>query len=532
MELRKGISMNLESKPYGNRKPLVGLLHATFLGIPLLLFASTASTAQGSKPLATSAASNAQTYDVCIANFFFTPESGVGRSVTTWAPVPNPDLRKTIANFKAVAAISGFEVGDEDYRGSEGAVTLFMKTAENAQKFPLRVEVDRELGTISMAGRANPDQDIPVVQARELMCHMIAFSAGAPPASASLSSSKGLVRNPFRKPAKRASKDEENTRIHRAELDALHQRALLGGKAIVIIPSVNLKEKYAKPDDIQSRQAELLIDRTSTTIWQDSNDPRNAIKVGADVTADNVGLHGYTYAFVANKTRYFVYIVDPGTYTVAGSTYEAIHASMPQPASKKKSSASRLGQVSLAQVKSTEFYQTQAWFDAVYQDREIRDDYCTLAIAGGPCVQWNSSSHTVQDQLHAGGFREVTKSRAVDGLVVAAKLSKPFASFNVSPGEVVMVDGFFAEYPNAKFDDHRCEQVSGVNVQCDLKQYTLLRISAQIDDLKTLDESPINLQLPILRNILRDAKYRPATVSATPDKSVPSFGMRYTLNSQ
>lgn len=524
--------MNFKLKPYANRKRLVSPLSAAFLGIPLLLFASVASIAQGSRPLAASAASNAQIYDVCTASFFLTPESSAGRSVTAWAPVPNPDLRKTIAGFKAIAAISGFDVGNEDYRGSEATVTLFMKTAESAQKFPLRVEVDRALGTISMAGRANPDQDIPAVQAKELMCHMIAFAAGAPPPSASSSSSKSLVRNPFRKPAKKLPKEEEDSRVHRAELDALHQRALSGGKAIVIIPSVNLKAKYATADDIQSRQAELLIDRTSTTIWQDRSDPRNVIKVGADATADNVGLHGYTYAFVAGKTRYFVYIVDPGTYTITGSTYEAMHASMPQPASKRKSSAPRLGQASLAQVKSTEFYQTQAWFDAVYQDREIKDSYCSLTIAGGPCVQWSSSSHTVQDQLHGGGFREVTKSRAVDGLVVAAKLSKPFASFSVSPGEVAMVDGFFAEYPNVKFDEDRCERVSGVNVQCDMKQYTLVRIPAQIDDLKTLDESPITHQLPILRNILRDAKYRPATVSATPDKSSSSFGKRYTADAQ
>lgn len=488
-------------------------------------------------PTKLASTSTASINETCDANFFGTLDTTIGRSFTTWVPVANPDPRDTIAQFKQAATLGGFEVGAEDYHGTEGTLTVSLKSTDKSKGFPFHIYVDKALGAISIATRVNPNQETPIDGTRHLMCSMIALATGAPlPATSSPSSGASIggihFRNPFKKQQsvieQGAQKQNERTKIYRDAMDALFQRALAAGKSIVIIPSINLDNKYA-PGELKDKHPEFWADETSTTIWQGVTDPKNVFKVGFDASIDKTGLHGYVYEFTAGKSYYLAYIVNPDTYTVTGNTHEVERASMPQASSTKKSTKPELGQVSLAEAKNTEFYETQEWFNAVYRDRTIQSDYCTLEMVGGPCVQWNSSTQTVRDQVDAGGWKTVTKSRLADGLVVATKLTKEFASFKVAPGEAILVDGFFAEYPNTSFDNEACQQVTESKLQCDITQYGLIRVPGRIDDLKNQNVAAEETGLPNLAKILSAVKYRPMKVTAVPGSFVSGWGQNYLL---
>ena len=473
--------------------------------------------------------------DTCSANFSSTYDTEVGRRFTTWVVVDDLDPRSTISQFKQAARMASFDIGQENYRGSEGSLAISLKSAGSAQSFPLRIEVDRALGTISIAARANPNQEVPYDGTKQMICSMIAMATGSPLPKPETKKKVGLLEvlaNPSKKTKDAFEKDLQKVRQQRSDaLDTLYRRAVESHKAIVFIPSFNMDAKY-QPNEVQQRHAEYWADQTSTTIWQGVDDHKETFKVGYDASSENIGLHGYVYAFDAGHTAYFMYIVNPGTHTITGNTVEAERTTLPDANGTHASVSPRLGQVTMAQTKKTEFYQTQEWFDAVYADRTIRNDYCTLTIVGGPCVQWNSSSSTVQDEIRQEGYRTVTKSKLVDGLVIASKLTREFASFKVAPGEVVLVDGFFAQHPNTDFDNKACTQ-QGINaIECDMLDYFLVRIPAKLSDLKSATLQAAMRDIPSLKEITSMAKYRETKVAADAGNFVNGFGQEYHFKKQ
>ena len=89
----------------------------------------------------------------------------------------------------------------------------------------------------------------------------------------------------------------------------------------MIVPAINLDRKYTGDEAVNEKKWAFRTDVTATTIWQNKANARDVIRVGPDEPFNEVGLHGYVSTFVAGNARYFVYIVNPGTYTVAGNTY-------------------------------------------------------------------------------------------------------------------------------------------------------------------------------------------------------------------
>lgn len=465
--------------------------------------------------------------DTCSANFSSTYDTDVGRRFTTWVMVDDLDPQSTIMQFKQAARMADFDINQEDYRGSEGSLTIFLKSSGSAQSFPLRIEVDHALGTISIAARANPNQDISIDGTEQMICSMIAMATGSPLPKPETKKKINLLEaiiNPSKKTKESFEKNLQKVRQQRIEAwDTLYRRAAESHKAIVFIPSFNMDAKY-QPDKVEQRHAEYWADQTSTTIWQGVDDHKINFKVGYDASSENIGLHGYVNAFDAGQATYFMYIINAGTYTITGNTIEAERTTLPDANGSHATVNPRLGQVTMAQTKKTEFYQTQEWFDAVYADRTIRNDYCTLTIVGGPCVQWSSSSGTVRDKVSQEGYRTVTKSKLVDGLVIASKLTREFASFKVAPGEVVLVDGFFAQHPNTDFDNRACTQQGSNAIECDMRDYFLVRIPAKLSDLKSPQLLAAMQTIPYLKEIISMAKYRETNVAANAGAEVsPRF---------
>ena len=473
--------------------------------------------------------------DTCDAFFHDTVDPTVGRNFTSWVAVADLDAHGAIAQMKRAASSAGLDVRAEDYHGTAGSLTLFVKNPAEGDGFPMFVDVDGALGVVSVHMRANPGQFVGSAEAKQLICGLVGEAGGTPLPAEKKNGGRSLFSNPFKSAAKRqqeAAQEQDKKRdnlkqLYFGAMDALYQRALAAGKAIVMMPSVNLDAKYAD-GEVQLKHAQFWADETSTTIWQAADEPKNVIKVGYDAAAYKTGLHGYFHHFAADRAFYLLYIVDPGTYSITGHTVEVERSTLPEASSTKKSAKPTLGQISLRPVKNTEYYQTQAWFDAVYADRTIKSDYCSLIIDGGPCVQWNSSTSTVRDQLSDGGYRTITQATKVDGLVVATKLTREFASFKVAPGEAVMVDGFYAQQPNVQFDKDACALESG-GLQCDMREYTLVRIPAHLEDLKNAQAQASLQFLPGLNKILDSMQLRQPQVAAKGGNFAGALGQNFTL---
>jgi len=476
--------------------------------------------------------------DACTASFFdnFDLAKGLRRSVLV--PAEGVDPRATIERVRQLASSDGFEIGAMDHNGSEASLT-FIDIA--LQKFPIHITVDGALGAISITTRLNPDQMVNQKAMEKYMCNIVARATITSPVStmqkeparSSFFSRLGqAIKNASRSNIAGLNLDEmiktmnENTVVYNKTVNDIVQRALAAGKSVVIVPSINLESKFSA-DDVKNEVDPFRSDRSSTTIWQSTTNPKDIVEMGYDSSFNLIGLHGYFYRFNSEKIAYFAYIVNPGTYAIVGDTHDIEEAQMPEARSSGKPSSNDIGSISFAAVKNSEFYKDQKWFDAMYANKRVDTNYCSTEIVGGPCVGWATDTQYVTQQVSAAGWREVLKEREVDGLVVATKLSKRFASFTVKPRDVAVVDGFFSEYPNADFRNDVCAQMSGNQIQCSMSKYALIRIRARADDVH--DQVKAIPQLTDIVKAFESAQYVPSTVEATPDTFVAGWGQNYML---
>ncbi len=437
--------------------------------------------------------------DMCYANAVSTLASALGKRHSTFVLVDIPNVRATIANFKSMATQAGYQIGEEEYNdnGKEGKLTIFMPATSSAVEIRHYITVDQALGAISIASRENPTQEIlKTADTRQLkfqMCGLIALATDRP-------------LPPLPEDSPREQKNI-NTAIFYGALDRVFQRAQAAGKSFVIVPALNLDSKYP-PDQAQSKRAEFRADQSSTTLWRSLDNPQDVFKVGYDESLENMGLNGYVYSFVSGKSHYHLYIVNPGTYSIAGHTYEIEQTRIPEVNDKQKSSKSRLGKISFIETKNIEFYQTKQWFDAIYEDRQYKQEYCAASLLlSGHCVSWGSVTYDYKEKVSQEGWRAVTKSQHVPGLIIAAKLAQNFATFKVGKGEAIIVDGFVAQYPSADFNAKACKSTDPFSVQCDLNTYSLTRVPARVQDIQPVPPGqalPHNLQNTGILSIPRD----------------------------
>ena len=277
--------------------------------------------------------------------------------------------------------------------------------------------LEESLGVISVVARLNPKQEMDDDTLRKEICSLVAAATAAPP---------GESKEPPALPRERKLE-----RWH-AGIDWLINRAVVAGKSLVIVPAINLDRKYTGDEAVNEKKWAFRTDVTATTIWQNKANARDVIRVGPDEPFNEVGLHGYVSTFVAGNAQYFVYIVNPGTYTVAGNTYETTANAMSQLGTQQKPGRSPLGQIALLPKKNTDFIQSQEWFNAQFRDREVTDTYCSsVFVQSGGCAFWATEKRTVSEMTGAG-WKTVTREKSVDGLAVSTRLKREFASFSVA----------------------------------------------------------------------------------------------------
>lgn len=465
-----------------------------------------------------------------------------GRTFTAWALTSNLDPHAALTQLKqSIAQQSDLKVLAEDYHGAEGTLTVAMVNADRVldggfllggpdrRGFPFTVEVDGKLGAISFITRVNADQNsISDEKVRFVACSLIAAATGGPlppvpPKPRDPNSRPGLL-EAFKNSAKVLRKREaERLETASTAMNALFERALSSGKSVVIIPTVSLGHKYSNyPGAKADALIDFAFDEGSTLIWQNKEDPKSLLKVGIDVSMNLTGLHGYVSAFDAGKSFYMYYIVNPGTYSLLGNTYELRRTTMPKMSARQWSAKPVLGQTALSAKTEGEYYQTQAWRDAQFGTRTVDDgSYCDMLISGGGtvgCGHMSSMSHTETVMTDPGGWQTMTHKMQVAAITGATTLTKSFASFTVPAGEAIMVDGFYADPHNTDINTDACRQQADNLVGCAMKKYSLFRITAQLDVLHNV-QTPA--EFPGLRKIVATTAYRPTTVTAAAEEETP-----------
>jgi hypothetical protein len=409
--------------------------------------------------------------------------------------------------------------------------------------FPFEMQFDAALGAVAFVIRTNPQQNLDEDKLKWFACSTIALATATP--MPEIPKKGGIhLRNPFKNERKEAEKAaiDHGENVQKTK-DALYTRALASGKAIVIVPVLNPGIKY-KDRPITDLTAggeaspQYLMDTTSVIVWQNQDDAKSRLQVGVQTKLDEIGLRGalsHFYDAGTPNAEYFIYIVNPGTYRLLGNRYELARESIPKMSSARWSEKPAIGFASLVGKSNTEFYQTQQWFDATYGSKQVVDgSYCSIMVSTPSvvgCGQWQETSHTETTVVDPGGWRTVTDARKVDGLAIATKLTRDFASFKVAPGETILVDGLMATSHNTGIDTDACKQQADNLVGCAIANYTLYRIPAKKD---AVDRNVPGDNFPGLRKAFAAAQYRPLKMSATAMESTPgtfeaSWTQPYTL---
>lgn len=318
------------------------------------------------------------------------------------------------------------------------------------------------------------------------------------------------------------AKKKQGDAAHNAALtDQLFLDAIQNGMSVIVTATINLDQKYPNKDAMidnsalytSSRTGTYVTDRTSTSVWKGQL-PGSFFTVGNDSDFKDGELDRSFYSFVSGGTRYMVYIVAPGTYTLTGTSYKLPRTRAPQAGARSGTgAASRIGQVSFKETKFSEYEKGQEWRNAAYVTDAVKSNYCSMVIVGSDhCVQWGTYTDNVTTQSRAAGYYETTKKVEVNGLEVQATLATPFASFTARPKEILLVDGLFAENAAASFTKKGCERIKDDQVNCALTGYDLTRIQASPGDMEKANAAARGF--PKLGQLLTKIQYRELTMAA------------------
>ncbi|MCA8122776.1 hypothetical protein LGN07_29015 [Burkholderia cepacia] len=456
----------------------------------------------------------APAFTTCTYNFRPALDGVTGRHYTTWLPIKALNPADAASRLTQAATAAKLSVTSNERYGTLTDVTIVQPLPEQGEKrsFPIRFMLEEALGVISVVARLNPKQEMDDETLRKEICTLVAAMTAAPPGESK---------------APPALPRERKLESWHTGIDWLINRAVVAGKSLVIVPAINLDKKYTGNEAIDPRKWAFRTDVTATTIWQNKTDAHDVIRVGPDEPFTEVGLHGYVSTFVAGNAQYFVYIVNPGTYTVAGNTYETTSEAMSQLGTRQKPGSSPLGLIALLPKKNTDFIQSQEWFNAQYRDREVTNTYCSsVFVQSGGCAFWATEKSTVSEMTEPAGWKTVTREKSVDGLAVSTRLKREFASFSVAPGEAIVIDGLYPTPPNADYDKQACE-IAGGQIQCDLTRYTLTRIAADMAHVRGLASDPGFY--PRATRILSNARYRPLRLLGKPGELRSVYGQDYSL---
>jgi hypothetical protein len=495
--------------------------------------------AASARPSMASAFGPVDTTRLCMTNFTTTLGNAEYDTFATWSMTSSIDPHASIALMKQmIGAIKDYSVASEDYHGHEGDLMVVMKSADTVRDhvpgfggsdtrgFPFHILVDGDLAAISFVAQVNPDQK-GIIPARMeyTACSLFAAATGSamppdPPKGLTSADTRLLgeserSRNPFkntpqalRNKAQQEADDKIKARWQAST--TLYRRAIASGKAVVVIPGLSIGQKYNGGAVIGTeRYPAYSADWDSTLIWQNKTDEKSFLKVGIKDSVDRVGLHGYLTGIDAGKSYYMFYIVEPGTYSLTGNTSKLRRMEFPDMTSKHWKAKAPIGLASLSTFKDREYFQTQEWFNAQYGTRTVSDgSYCDVIVVGGGvggCGHMTEMTHNETVVTDPGGWRAVTHAKTIDGVAVANKLSREFASFTVSAHEAILVDGFYADQSNTTVDTDACNQADSNLVNCSIKSLTLYRIAAHLDAMHDGPTSDLDSQFLVNSHFPFDA---------------------------
>lgn len=467
--------------------------------------------------LAFMASSPAVAFTSCLANEENSDRLDGSGFHYTWTPLKSGTQSPEGGNLRSMLAAAGFTVTRES-RGPGGVSVRAAPPMQDWAGTSIEFDVDPALGVVS-ASAVFPNRNLARYNFKNVACAVLEAvypSGEQPPAK----------RSWFRKQHEVAEERENLLRSKfRQNLDWLYARALEAGRAIVVVPVLNVDEKYRGTGHEQDPVG-LWNNLSSTTRWRREG-ADSTLRVGHHEGALHAGMPGFHHSFVADRARYLVYVVEPGRYTIDGTSIEMKRTVLPELRPGRLSAASKLGTVYLEPAKYTDFYRTQEWRDARFAEREVVNSYCSMAIAGGgPCVQWSNHTSTAHDLVAQAGYYDTPKAYAADVVRADTRLARPFASFEVKPGEAVVIDGFYAMHPSFSYDTARCASEAR-GVRCDLKDFVLARIPGKLDDLRSPSAMAVTANYPSLRAIFGRAVYRELEVVPEGDALVPGLGQLY-----
>ena len=77
---------------------------------------------------------------------------------------------------------------------------------------------------------------------------------------------------------------------------------------------------------------------------------------------------------------------------------------------------------------------------------------------GGGCAHVSEATHNETVTTDPGGWRNVVHAKMVDGVAIATKLTRPFATVSIGAGEALLVDGFYDDSDTTGINADACHQ--------------------------------------------------------------------------
>lgn len=303
---------------------------------------------------------------------------------------------------------------------------------------------------------------------------------------------------------------EQLEQMRLASMVMLLKHALENGKAVVVSPLFNSTEKTARPGITYK-------DYSRTVQWQKIGDPKSTFTIGWDKKI----------LLVTLGEVHQIDVIEPGSYRVASASFDVHNEKLPDVAVKRGLRARGVGKVAYVQTEFQEQRYVKQWRGPTYGTERVQSSYCLVAHVSGHCVSWGTRSDDVTQQTSGGRYVDRVQRSMEPGVQVTAKPSKEFASFTVQPGELVLLDAFFAKTPNVRFHRDECERAAAQQIDCELSGFDLQRIPSNADDFKrritTLTSSPQLVEL------LAKTQYRAPKITALAGWSDPHWGQNYYL---
>lgn len=333
-------------------------------------------------------------------------------------------------------------------------------------------------------------------------------------------------------------------------LDTLVSDALASGKTLLVMPVIDVIGRPRPSGDSEGGASPMhTYDWSNTTRWINAADSSKSIRTGLLDPDDRQKLRGtrigengatefvplYRQFWKIGKQSYQLYIVEPGTYYLDSNDALMRRTVLPiVDRSARKTHASVIGMLELQERPHQEFEKYLRWENRQYRTDYRVDSYCSaVRVVNGQCVSYRQVETPVQAIAREAGYYDANRMIEAPSLEIHSVLKTPFAQFTVKPGEVALVDGFFADYPNAEIEVAGCTTIRQNALRCPITSYAMTRLSASLESLIALasatDEE--TSRYPRINAAMRNAKNIPLDLAAQSNDESVNQGILYRQTS-